>query len=100
MTKFDGESIDRHWNSIPASIKENIRVEIYEAIKTLRSIGLIAIDCGRHNVLYNPETHAVVMVDFELMQACEEDTISPDQPEMYSIFPDRFLSVRIRHDGG
>jgi hypothetical protein len=26
------------------------------------------------------------MVDFELMQACEEDTMSPDEPEMFSIF--------------
>ncbi|PWY84593.1 hypothetical protein BO94DRAFT_566707 [Aspergillus sclerotioniger CBS 115572] len=84
----------------PPPIKENIRVVIYEAIKTLRSIALVAIDCGRHNVLYNPETHAVAMVDFELMQACEADTTSPDQPEMFSIFEDRFLPVRIRHEGG
>ncbi|PYI10207.1 hypothetical protein BO78DRAFT_306364 [Aspergillus sclerotiicarbonarius CBS 121057] len=100
MTKVNGESIDKYWDKIPGNIKENIRVEIYEAIKVLRSIGLIVVDCGQHNVLYNPVTHSVTMVDFEHMQACEEDTTSPDAPEMYSIFKDSFLPVCIRHDGG
>jgi hypothetical protein len=48
-----------------------------------------------HNVLYDPETNAVTMVDFELMQAFEADTMSPDEPEMFSIFGNY-----LRHGGG
>lgn len=78
-------------NTIPASVKEHIRPQVYKAIKIMRGILVIAVDCGQHNVLYDPRTRSVTMVDFELMQACEHDTMSPDLPEMYAIFRDATL---------
>ncbi|CAG8907664.1 unnamed protein product [Penicillium egyptiacum] len=100
MTKVDGERLDKQWNQLSASVKEHIRSEIYKAIKVLRRASTIVIDSGMHNVLYDPETNAVTMVDFELMQACEEDTMSPDEPEMFSIFGHYPSRVRVRHEGG
>ncbi|KAJ5129536.1 uncharacterized protein N7515_005575 [Penicillium bovifimosum] len=72
----------------------------YKAIKVLSQSSTIVIDSGMHNVLYDPETNAVKMVDFELMQACEEDTMSPDDPEMFSIFGHYPSRVRACHEGG
>ncbi|PKX94879.1 uncharacterized protein P174DRAFT_418853 [Aspergillus novofumigatus IBT 16806] len=67
---------------------EHMHSEIYKAIKVLRQGCTIVIDSGMHNFLYNPATNAVTMVDFELMQACEPDTMSPDEPELFHIFGD------------
>ena len=100
MTKVDGERLDKQWNQLSGSVKEHIRSEIYKAIKVLRQASTIVIDSGMHNVLYDPETNAVTMVDFELMQACEDDTMSPDEPEMFSIFGHYPSRVRVRHEGG
>ncbi|KOS37533.1 hypothetical protein ACN38_g11670 [Penicillium nordicum] len=100
MTKVDGERLDKQWNQLSGSVKEHIRLEIYKAIKVLRRASTIVIDSGMHNVLYDRETNAVTMVHFELMQACEEDTMSPDEPEMFSIFGHYPWSVQVRHEGG
>ncbi|KAJ5800196.1 uncharacterized protein N7518_002264 [Penicillium psychrosexuale] len=100
MTKVDGERLDKQWNQLSGSVKEHIRSEIYEAIKVLRRASIIIIDSGMHNVLYDPETNAVTMVDFELMQACEEDTMGLDEPEMFAIFRHYPSRVRVRHEGG
>ncbi|KAJ5413342.1 hypothetical protein N7465_005647 [Penicillium sp. CMV-2018d] len=99
MTKVDGERLDKQWDQLSRSVKEHIHSEIYKAIKVLRQASTIVIDSGKHNVLYDPETNAVTMVDFELMQACEEDTMSPDEPEMFSIFGRYPSRVRVRHEG-
>ncbi|GAQ06491.1 hypothetical protein ALT_3812 [Aspergillus lentulus] len=56
-----------------------------KAVKALRRIGYLAVDSGKHNVLHSSETRAVTMLDFELMQACDESTINPERPEMYAI---------------
>jgi hypothetical protein len=48
------------------------------------------------NVLYNPETNAVTRVDFKLIQACEADTMNPDEPEMFSIFGITFVTRVVR----
>ncbi|KAJ5817015.1 hypothetical protein N7447_009248 [Penicillium robsamsonii] len=100
MTKVDGERLDKQWHLLSGSIKERIRLEIYKAIKVLRRASTIVIDSGMHNVLYDPETNAVTMVDFELMQACEADTMSPDEPEMFSIFGHRPPRLQVHHEGG
>ncbi|KAJ5939874.1 hypothetical protein N7516_000042 [Penicillium verrucosum] len=100
MTKVDGERLDKQWTQLSGSVQEHIRLEIYKAIKVLRRASTIVIDSGMHNVLYDPETNAVTMVDFELMQACEEDTMSPDEPEMFSIFGHYPWRVQVRHEGG
>lgn len=91
ISKAEGKPLDRQWNTIPASVKEHIRSQVYKAIKILRGILVIAVDCGQHNILYDSGTRSVTMVDFELMQACEDDTMSPDLPEMYAIFRDATL---------
>lgn len=85
-TKVNGERLDQQWDQLSGSVKEHIRSEIYKAIKVLRRASTIVVDSGKHNVLYDPATNAATMVDFEIMQACEEDTMSPDEPEMFSIF--------------
>ncbi|KAJ6188727.1 hypothetical protein N7519_003635 [Penicillium mononematosum] len=100
MTKVDGKRLDTQWNQLSGSVKEHIHSEIYKAIKVLRRASTIIIDSGMHNVLYDSETNAVTMVDFEMMQACEEDTMSPDEPEMFSIFKHYPSRVRVRHEGG
>ncbi|RHZ64418.1 uncharacterized protein CDV56_101264 [Aspergillus thermomutatus] len=86
ISKVKGEPLDRQWDILSADHKEHIRSMIRKAVEALRSIGYLAVDSGKHNVLYSAETRAVTMLDFELMQACDENTVSPDSPEMYAIF--------------
>ena len=43
-------------------------------------------------VLYNLQFE-VTMVDFELMQACDERTICPDIPEIFT----KFRNVAVQH---
>ena len=100
ITKVPGKTLAELWDILPGPEKEHVRAEVYKAIIILRSTSVIAIDSGKHNVLYDPVTRAVTMVDFELMQACEEDTLSPEWPEMRTIFGDMSLPARVRHDGG
>lgn len=83
-----GEPLERLWSTLSGIQKEYIRGVVYKAIRALRSIQLIAIDCGQYNVLYDQLTRSVTLVDVELMQVCERDTLSPEAPEMYAIFGD------------
>ncbi|OGM51323.1 hypothetical protein ABOM_000168 [Aspergillus bombycis] len=100
MSRFDGVRLDMVWDHLRGSTKEHVRLVIHKAIKVLREIEVIQIDCGAHNVLYNSNTESAVLCDFELMQACESDTRTPDLPEMYAIFGDMPPVARVRHDGG
>ncbi|GIJ98444.1 hypothetical protein Aspvir_000561 [Aspergillus viridinutans] len=86
IKKVKGEPLDRQWDLLSTDHKQHIRSTIRRAVEALRSIGYLSLDSGKHNVLYSPETRTVTMLDFELMQACDESTMSPDRPEMYAIF--------------
>ena len=86
LKKVRGEPLDRQWDLLSADHKEHIRSTIRKAVEALRSIGYLSVDSGKHNVLYSPETRTVTMLDFELMQACDESTVGPELPEMYAIF--------------
>ncbi|OJJ87581.1 uncharacterized protein ASPGLDRAFT_1504913 [Aspergillus glaucus CBS 516.65] len=79
---FGGDDgVARSWVNCKRLIRESEEKAIFK----------VTWDCGQHNVLYDPRTRSVTMVDFELMQACEHDTMSPDLPEMYAIFRDATL---------
>lgn len=73
---------------IPGCVKEHSPSQVYKAIKILRNTLVVVVDCGQHDVLYDPGMRSVTMVNFELMQAREEETMSPDLPEMHAIFKD------------
>ncbi|KAJ5135307.1 uncharacterized protein N7515_004585 [Penicillium bovifimosum] len=85
MTKVPGKTLNELWDTISGLEKEHIRSEVFKAVRILRSFSVLSVDTGKHNILYHPETRSVTMIDFEIMQACE-DTLSPDMPEMYTIF--------------
>lgn len=85
MTKEPGKILNKVWDTLSGPEKEHIRSEIRKAVLILRSFSVLSVDTGKQNILYHPETRSVTMIDFELMQACE-DTLSPDMPEMYTIF--------------
>ncbi|RAL02462.1 uncharacterized protein BO80DRAFT_403971 [Aspergillus ibericus CBS 121593] len=99
MTKVPGKILADLWDTLSGSDKEHVRKEIRKAVVVLRSISAIVVDSGKHNVLFDPATRAVTMLDFELMQACEPDTQSPDWPEMPTIFGDLARPARVRHGG-
>ncbi|GKZ32069.1 hypothetical protein AbraIFM66950_001178 [Aspergillus brasiliensis] len=89
MTKAQGEPLTLQWSTLPESAKRHIRSEVYKAIKVIRELSLVCLDAGLHNVLYDRETNAVTMVDLELMQPVEPETVSPDLPAMYAIFREK-----------
>jgi hypothetical protein len=86
ISKVKGEPLNMQWDILSADHKEHIRSTIRKAVEALRSIGYLSVDSGKHNVLYSPDTRTVTMLDFELMQKCDESTMSPELPEMYAIF--------------
>lgn len=99
MTKEPGKILNEIWDTLSGPEKEHIRSEIFKAVLILRSFSVLSVDTGKHNILYHPETRSVTMIDFELMQACE-DTLSPDMPEMYTIFGESPAPNRAHHYGG
>lgn len=69
-------------------------------MEVLRSFSVLSVDCGKHNVLYHPTTETVTIIDFELIQGCEEHTISPEMPEMLTIFGEMAVHEGYSHPGG
>ncbi|RHZ51202.1 hypothetical protein CDV55_100908 [Aspergillus turcosus] len=100
IKKVQGEPLDRQWDLLSSDHRDHIRATIHKAVEVLRRIGYISVDSGKHNVLYSPGTRTVTMVDFELMQKCDQSTMSPEVPEMHAIFGKPPASGSQRHVGG
>ncbi|KAH1493479.1 hypothetical protein LV164_005532 [Aspergillus fumigatus] len=100
IKKVQGEPLDRQWDLLSSDHRDYIRTTIYKAVEVLRRIGYISVDSGKHNVLYSPGTRTVTMVDFELMQKCDQSTMSAELPEMHAIFGKPFISGSQHHLGG
>ncbi|EAW17525.1 uncharacterized protein NFIA_074450 [Aspergillus fischeri NRRL 181] len=100
IKKVQGEPLDRQWDLLSSDHWDHIRATIYKAVEVLRRIGYISVDSGKHNVLYSPDTRTVTMVDFELMQKCDQSTMSAELPEMHAIFGKPPASGSQRHLGG
>lgn len=98
MTKEPGKILNEVWDTLSGPEKEHIRSETRKAVLIIRSFSVLSVDTGKHNILYHPETRSVTMIDFELMQACE-DTLSPDMPEMYTIFVETPALSQAHHYG-
>ncbi|KAH1290382.1 hypothetical protein KXX30_006098 [Aspergillus fumigatus] len=100
IKKVQGEPLDRQWDLLSSDHRDYIRTTIYKAVEVLRRIGYISVDSGKHNVLYSPDTRTVTMVDFELMQKCDQSTMSAELPEMHAIFGKPLTSGSQHHLGG
>lgn len=100
IKKVQGEPLDRQWDLLSSDHRDYIRTTIYKAVEVLRRIGYISVDSGKHNVLYSPDTWTVTMVDFELMQKCDQSTMSAELPEMHAIFGKPLTSGSQHHLGG
>lgn len=100
LTRVEGELLASIWGGLSSTERAHIRTEIHKAVVALRNIGLISIDCGKHNVLYNKQSGVTTLVDFEMVQAVESDTLTPDAPEMWAIFGPPSSSPWSRHNGG
>ncbi|GFF26314.1 hypothetical protein IFM58399_01370 [Aspergillus lentulus] len=100
IKKVQGEPLDRQWDLLSSDHRDHIRATIHKAVEVLRHIGYLSVDSGKHNVLYSPGTRTVTMVDFELMQKCDESTMSAELPEMHAIFGKPPASGSQRHLGG
>lgn len=86
LTMVEGEPLALVWDSLSSMEKTRIRAEVKKAIVALRDIGLVSVDCGKHNVIHDRTSGVTTLVDFEMVQAVEPETISPDAPEMRAIF--------------
>ncbi|KAJ5888475.1 hypothetical protein N7495_008516 [Penicillium taxi] len=60
------------------------------------SINILLSDSGKHNVLYDPSSHDVTLIDFEAIHPCGEDV--PSYFEDRAIFLD--MTRTTHYDSG
>lgn len=65
-----GENLSHIWDSLVDRERLRVREECEKAIHILRSVSIYVPDAGKHNVLYNRDTGAVTMLDFETAIEC------------------------------
>jgi hypothetical protein len=61
----DGQILAHIWDDLNVSEQTHVREECENAIQILRALSIYVPDAGKHNVLYDRETGAVTMLDFE-----------------------------------
>ena len=86
ITKVSGRPLTEQWNSLLTCQKVHVYLQVKKAVGVLRSISMISVDSGMHNILYSPILESVTMHDFEIMQGCDQNTINTDMPELFAIF--------------
>ena len=47
---------------------------------------MVSVDSLMHNILYSAMSERVTLLDFEIMQGCDQNTINTDMPEVFTIF--------------
>lgn len=86
ITKVPGHPLIEQWSNLYTHEKAYVYFQVKKAIDILRSISMISVDSGMHNILYSPMSERVTMHDFEIMQGCDQNTINTDMPELFAIF--------------
>lgn len=93
MSRAKGQVLSTVWNALPFTEKAYIRQQCRKAVGILRSLELICIDAGKHNILYDRETRAVTWIDFETMKRCDPGRAhNLDAPEMVALFGQEFAA--------
>ncbi|KUM66252.1 hypothetical protein ACN42_g862 [Penicillium freii] len=86
----DGQILAHVWDELSNRERTHVREECEKAIRILRSLSIYVPDAGKHNVLYQRETGAVTMLDFETAMECPRSEQVP-YAELRSLFGDPML---------
>ncbi|CAG8902924.1 unnamed protein product [Penicillium egyptiacum] len=73
----DGQILAHIWDDLSNRERTHVREECEKAIRILRSLSIHVPDAGKHNVLYQRETGAVTMLDFETAMECPQSEHVP-----------------------
>lgn len=93
----DGQILAHIWDELSNRERTHVREECEKAIRILRSLSIYVPDAGKHNVLYQRETGAVTMLDFETAIECPQSENLP-YVELLSLFGDPMM--RVHASGG
>lgn len=93
----DGQILAHIWDDLNVRERTQVREECEKAIRILRSLSIYVPDAGKHNVLYERETGAVTMLDFETAMGCPQSEHIP-YVELLTLFGDSVM--RERTSGG
>lgn len=80
----DGQILAHVWDELSNRERTHVREKCEKAIRILRSLSIHVPDAGKHNVLYQRETGAVTMLDFETAMECPQSEQVPDA-ELWSL---------------
>lgn len=69
----DGQILADIWDDLNDRERLHVREACEKAVRILRSLSIRVPDAGKHNVLYERETGAVTMLDFETAMECSQD---------------------------
>ncbi|OOQ81584.1 hypothetical protein PEBR_42356 [Penicillium brasilianum] len=83
----NGQVLAYVWDNLSLHERTHVREECEKAINILRSISVYIPDSGKHNVLYDRDTGAVTMLDFETAMECLQSEHVP-HVELLSLFGD------------
>lgn len=86
----NGQTLAHIWHDLNDRERTYIREECEKAIRILRSLSIYIPDAGKHNVLYERETGAVTMLDFETAMECSQSEHMP-YVELLSLFGDPIM---------
>lgn len=86
----DGQILAHIWDDLSDRERTHVREECEKAIRILRSLSIHVPDAGKHNVLYERETGAVTMLDFETAIECPQSEHVP-YVELLSLFGDPMM---------
>ncbi|KAJ5675023.1 uncharacterized protein N7477_004957 [Penicillium maclennaniae] len=93
----NGQTLAYIWDDLNVRDRTHVREECEKAIQILRSLSIFVPDAGKHNVLYERETGAVTMLDFESGMERHPSEHVP-YVELLSVFGDAVM--RGRTSGG
>ncbi|KAJ5279315.1 hypothetical protein N7478_004687 [Penicillium angulare] len=86
----DGSRLDEIWHTLSETERIFIQSECLIAINALRQVSVRLDDAGQHNILYSRDTRTVTLLDFEVAQNVEANTVIPVHYEMERIFRRNF----------
>ena len=84
MTKLPGHSLfTRYWNITTTSQAERDEIlpHAVAALRAINALGIEPIDRGLRNVMWDPETKACGIIDFELWEVID-GTFADEKSEM------------------
>ena len=99
ISKAPGEILSTIWDDLLIAERRHIYDECRTAVSIIRSVNLVNLDAGKHNILYDRTSGGVKMIDFETVKYTPDTRLRANASELVAIFGRSFARDRANAGG-